>query len=95
MSSSPKEKLAPTYVEKVEDASSEEDSQSPTPVDTKRLAEEKALVRKLDNRILPFACILYLFACEYFGLLIISSIDWVVRPGSLEPRECKASGISS
>ena len=26
--------------------------------------EEKKLVRKLDNRILPIACLLYLFACE-------------------------------
>lgn len=25
---------------------------------------EKRLVRKLDGRILPIACVLYLFACE-------------------------------
>lgn len=29
-----------------------------------RLLEEKRLVRKLDMRIMPIACILYLFACE-------------------------------
>ena len=27
--------------------------------------EERALVRKLDWRIMPIACIMYLFACEY------------------------------
>lgn len=27
--------------------------------------EEKALVWKLDKRILPITCLLYLFACEY------------------------------
>ncbi len=26
--------------------------------------DEKALVRKLDRRILPLACLLYLFACK-------------------------------
>lgn len=26
--------------------------------------EEKSLVRKLDARILPIACLMYLFACE-------------------------------
>ena len=27
--------------------------------------EEQQLVRKLDRRILPIACLLYLFACKY------------------------------
>jgi len=27
--------------------------------------EEKRLVRKIDLRILPITCLLYLFACEY------------------------------
>lgn len=27
--------------------------------------EERRLVRKLDGRIMPIACILYLFACKY------------------------------
>jgi len=31
--------------------------------DLERSLEEKRLVRKLDNRILPIACLLYLFAC--------------------------------
>lgn len=31
--------------------------------DEHRLAEEKRLVRKLDKRIMPIACLLYLFAC--------------------------------
>lgn len=34
------------------------------PVDPERELEERRLVRKLDNRILPIACLLYLFACE-------------------------------
>ena len=29
-----------------------------------RAAEEKRLVRKLDKRILPIACLMYLFACK-------------------------------
>ena len=28
-------------------------------------AEEKRLVRKLDKRILPITCLMYLFACEH------------------------------
>jgi hypothetical protein len=27
--------------------------------------EERRLVRKLDRRILPITCLLYLFACQY------------------------------
>ncbi|EKM77389.1 hypothetical protein AGABI1DRAFT_122128 [Agaricus bisporus var. burnettii JB137-S8] len=46
----------------VVDVSSEEEQQAPTIPDPQRLAEEKALVWKLDKRILPFACLLYLFA---------------------------------
>lgn len=38
---------------------SEETSQG----EVERLAEEKKLVQKLDRRILPIACLLYLFAC--------------------------------
>jgi hypothetical protein len=30
-----------------------------------RAISERRLVRKLDGRILPIACILYLFACSY------------------------------
>lgn len=33
--------------------------------DRARALEEKKLVRKLDNRILPIACLLYLFACRF------------------------------
>jgi hypothetical protein len=28
-------------------------------------AEERRLVRKIDGRILPIACVLYLFACSF------------------------------
>jgi hypothetical protein len=30
--------------------------------------EERRLVRKLDRRILPIACLLYLFACQSYTL---------------------------
>jgi hypothetical protein len=46
-------------IEKVEDRSLR--SQSIDEVSP----EERRLVRKLDSRIMPLACILYLFACEY------------------------------
>lgn len=29
---------------------------------------ERALVKKLDRRILPIACLMYLFACRYTGV---------------------------
>jgi hypothetical protein len=35
------------------------------PNDERTLEEERRLVRKLDNRILPITCLLYLFACRY------------------------------
>jgi hypothetical protein len=31
-----------------------------------RRLEERYLVRKLDRRILPIACLMYLFACSHF-----------------------------
>lgn len=33
-------------------------------------AEEKRLVRKLDMRILPITCLMYLFACEYSHFVV-------------------------
>jgi hypothetical protein len=61
MSSPPKYGTKLTdYDEKL--ASSSESSQ---PTDADRLHEERKLVRKLDKRILPIACLLYLFACSY------------------------------
>lgn len=52
-------KLTKDYDDKIE--SSLESSQ---PTDAEKLFEEKRLVRKLDNRILPITCLLYFFACE-------------------------------
>ena len=47
-------------VEKVEDQS----LRSHSALDAEVSPEERKLVRKLDSRIMPLACILYLFACE-------------------------------
>lgn len=38
----------------------------------KRNLEEKRLVRKLDRRIIPMLCIIYLFACAYVPLYAAS-----------------------
>jgi len=35
--------------------------------------EERRLVRKLDRRILPIACFMYLFACQYHYIGLVSS----------------------
>lgn len=35
--------------------------------------EERRLVRKLDRRILPIACLMYLFACQYHHIGLVSS----------------------
>ncbi|KAF5357247.1 hypothetical protein D9756_006669 [Leucocoprinus leucothites] len=62
MSSNKPQLTSSSYDDKIEDVSFEEGT-SPTPTpDPDRIAEEKALVRRLDRRILPIACLLYLFA---------------------------------
>ena len=45
------------------DEKASSDAGAPSPLHTPE--EERALVRKLDWRIMPIACIMYLFACEY------------------------------
>jgi hypothetical protein len=40
------------------------DDQQKVPLTEEDLEEERKLVRKLDLRILPIACLLYLFACK-------------------------------
>ena len=63
MSSEKHLKTSSSSVEDVKVENAErEDYQEPS---ESWLAEEKKLVRKLDKRILPMACLLYLFACEY------------------------------
>ncbi len=65
-------KLTPSYDEKVVDVSSEEEHYSPAPVDPALAEEERALVRSLDSRILPIACLLYLFACELSDFFVMT-----------------------
>ena len=59
-------------------------------LDSEQSLEEKRLVRKLDQRILPIACLLYLFACWLF---LLSLIDYLFilrlhRLGSLKFGQC-------
>ena len=37
--------------------------------------EERRLVRKLDMRILPLACLMYLFACAFAYIMAIPELD--------------------
>ena len=37
---------------------------------------EKKLVRKLDSRILPIVCLMYLFACTYF-FSVFASCEYI------------------
>lgn len=41
---------------------------------TERRAEEKRLVRKLDRRVLPVLCAMYLFSCVYLPSLPTMSL---------------------
>ncbi len=45
---------------------------SSRPATAEEIAEEKRLVRKLDYRIMPIACLLYLFACKSSNVLLQS-----------------------
>jgi hypothetical protein len=49
--------------------------------------EERRLVRKLDRRILPIACFMYLFACPYFGDSMLSFLAYChdIRLGQKQP----------
>ena len=42
--------------------------------------EERRLLRKLDRRILPITCLLYLFACQYFNFDWFSLTFLTYRP---------------
>jgi len=66
MSSEPA--LTKDYDEKIDQSSEVGSSQhhaSEIPLATPE--EERSLVRKLDRRILPITCLLYLFACTPFS----------------------------
>ena len=45
----------------------------PSATEFEATPEEKRLVRKLDMRIMPIACIMYLFACEYRAFCVLVS----------------------
>lgn len=44
--------------------------------------EERRLLRKLDRRILPITCLMYLFACQYFEFdrFYINFLNSLPRP---------------
>ena len=44
--------------------------------------EERRLLRKLDRRILPITCLMYLFACQYFKFdrFYVNFLDLLPRP---------------
>lgn len=59
-------KLTRYDTEKLESEPTDESGdQQKTPLTEEELEEERKLVRKLDFRILPIACLLYLFACTF------------------------------
>lgn len=89
------------FVEKLDDPFREdgfdgaEDRQKVSP--SEALEAEQALVRKLDWRILPITCFLYLFACRCFNLPLLGFVLICrsrCRPRPLEPGECAATGSS-
>lgn len=57
-------------------------------------AFEKRLVRKLDMRIMPIVCILYLFACKL--ICTRSMLELMFRsPGQIEPGQCPFTRTTS
>lgn len=58
-------------------------------------AEERRLLRKIDMRVMPIVCIVYLFACAYpflFCCLGYACLKRRVRPRQDEPRERPVTG---
>ena len=49
-----------------------------TETSTEDLTKEINLVRKLDRRIMPIICLLYLFACRSFISLRVSHESWTI-----------------
>jgi len=54
------------YDEKIVEDITTEEGISTEILDHDRIAQEKALKRKLDFRILPIACLLYLCGCKHY-----------------------------
>ena len=57
------DKTADSYNDEKGRVEDTQDAQSIV-VDVEDTPEEQALIRKLDRRILPIACLMYLFACQ-------------------------------
>ena len=57
--------------------------------------EERQLVRKLDRRILPIACLLYLFACLFLSSSPqVPSSNITGSPGQVKLGQCKTTRIA-
>lgn len=74
------EKSNMQHVEKAE-------SSRPASVELVKTPEEWRLVRKLDNRILPIACLMYLFACLSHLRHVLEVLLNLIIVGSLGPLE--------
>ena len=60
-------------------------------------AEERRLLRKIDMRVMPIVCIVYLFACAYPLLLCFlcyASLKSCARPRQDELRERPVAGLA-
>jgi hypothetical protein len=53
------------HIKRDEDATEPPSIQSDVQPEGPVSVEERRLVRKLDRRILPITCLMYLFACQY------------------------------
>jgi hypothetical protein len=69
----PDEKL---HIKRDEDVTEPQSVQSDVQPEEPVSVEERRLVRKLDRRILPITCLMYLFACQYLERSIMMSTSF-------------------